>query len=369
MVQVLTRPYTDALAALGFANPEAQSTPVGDNVDCTAAFQDALTQGSGRIVVPPASYQVGSLKLPSGAVLQGTHNRRYYAYDGGPMQGTSRLVPIPGLTSGSLLDVNGSAGVKLDSICLDGLTTLGGKINGVSGGSSDLAIVDSSIGRFANGLGDTSSPATTIARFSRSEFTACGGNGLVNLVDSNVTDCELTANGGSGALLVGVASVCFGNTRVEWNKAYGYNLYNVDSIQISSGIVDAQQGQGLRADGKNSRLQVAKVHFRRNGRKDTMDYVYAHMTLAGCDKTLLLGNQFSHGGADGNNAPPDTPTGASLILGSNMTRLLLAFNDFANGTAGTAGKAVTVKSQPSASRAIGNLGYADVAEGGTWATA
>lgn len=161
---------------------------VGDGVtNDTAAFNLCLTHNIVCWVDPAKTYAVGNVQMKNGNRLIGLGTVEYGDRTASTASTRPVLVGVAG--SSSVLDVSAiSNSAAIDGVFIDCKSS---SINGISGGSFQLTVQDTTVVGCAAGLGDLAgSTYTTEAHIINVTF---GGNqrGISNPIDSFVVNTDL----------------------------------------------------------------------------------------------------------------------------------------------------------------------------------
>ncbi|RKD35752.1 MULTISPECIES: right-handed parallel beta-helix repeat-containing protein [unclassified Rhizobium] len=270
---------------------------VGDGVtNDTAAFNLCLTNNTICWVDPAKKYVAGDVQIKNGNRLIGLGVVQYG--DQTASTTLARPVLIGASPSTNVLNVSGvSLGAAVQGVFID---CQNANVNGISGGSFQLTIEDTTVVGCAAGLGDiTSSAYTGGAHILNSTF---GNNrrGISNLVDSFVVNVDLANNTGDGVYLgSGANANTIVNTRFEWNHGYGMQSFGGNSNNsIANALFDRNYGAGLRLDGTIG-MSISNSTFYRNGRNNVAADQNAQIFLSGARNISITGGQSLVGLDDG----------------------------------------------------------------------
>jgi len=289
------------LSAAANAGPSSGSVAnygaVGDGVtNDSAAFNLCLTHNTVCWVDPAKVYAVGNVQMKNGNRLIGLGVVQYGDQTASTTATRPVLVAVAGATD--VLDVSAvNGGAAIDGLFIDCNAT---GANGISGGSFQLSVQDTTVVRCAAGLGDTAGTTyTTEAHVSNSTF---GGNarGISNPLDSFFVNVDLANNTGDGIYLGGGANAnTIVNGRFEWNQGYGIQSYGgTFGNSISNSIFDRNYKAGLRLDGVTG-ISISNSVFYRNGRNNTASDQNAQIYMSGSKNVSITGGSSAVGRDDG----------------------------------------------------------------------
>ncbi|MBR1221586.1 right-handed parallel beta-helix repeat-containing protein [Bradyrhizobium sp. U87765 SZCCT0131] len=278
-----------------------------NTTDSTAAFAAALA-GPSVAIVPPGTYKIGNLVVPSGASLIG-----YSAFGYGNSFGVSTPTTLVALNSTTtrVLNVDGASNVVLAGFQIDCDYALNNVQNatcdGISAGSSVLNMRDVTVRMGRYGLGGAVSSGTNRSTgsgcyLSNCQFFGCV-TGVGDLVDAWLTNCYMSYCT-SGAVFTGQSgSITMVGCRVEWNTANGIEIDNASDIIVSSTTFDRNFVSGLYLNGTYM-ASITGCYFKRNGRNLDGNSCHIHLNSAGA--ITVTGCTSRHGKDDdgtGNDSP------------------------------------------------------------------
>jgi hypothetical protein len=315
--------YLSTLAAAS-ATPSSGNVSnygaVGDGVtNDTAAFNLCLTHNVICWVDPAKTYAVGNVQMKNGNRLIGLGVVEYGTQTAATAATRPVLVGVAG--SSSVIDVSAiTISAAIDGLFID---CKSGSINGISGGSFQLTVQNTTIVQCGVGLGD--STYTGEAHVINSTF---GGNqtGMANLVDSFVVNADFANNSGDGIYLgTGANGNTIVNSRFEWNHGYGLQSYGgTNANSISNSLFDRNYMAGIRLSGVTG-FTISNSVFTRNGRNNVASDQNAQIYMSGSKNVSITGGLSAVGNDDGGTGPytpayifsydPGTPSTNVTIAG------------------------------------------------------
>ncbi|WP_454642676.1 right-handed parallel beta-helix repeat-containing protein [Bradyrhizobium liaoningense] len=287
-------------------DPEYGADPT-NTVDSTAAFAAALA-GPAVAVIPPGTYKINNLVIPSGACLIG-----YSSFGYGNSYGVSNKTILVALNSSTVrvLNVDGASNVMLAGFQIDCDYALNNVQNatcdGVSAGSDVLNMRDVTVRMGRYGLGGAVATGTNRAvagacYLNNCEFFGCV-TGIGDLVDSWLTNCYMSYCT-KGAVFTGLSgSITMVGCRVEWNTTNGIEIGNASDIVLSSTTFDRNYVAGLYLNGTYM-ASITGCHFKRNGRNLDSNSCHIRFNSAG---SITVAGCISRHGRDDDNSGNDSP--------------------------------------------------------------
>lgn len=287
-------------------DPQFGADPT-NSTDSTAAFAAALA-GPAVAIVPPGTYKINNLVIPSGASLIG-----YSTFGYGNSFGVSTQTILVALNSTTtrVLNVDGASNVFVAGLQIDCDYALNNVQNtacdGISAGANILNMRDVTVRMARYGLGGavaagTNRPSGNVCYLSNCEFFGCV-TGIGDLVDAWLTNCYMTSCA-SGAVFTGQSgSITMVGGRVEWNTTNGIQIDNASDILISSTTFDRNSVSGLYLNGTYM-AAITGCHFKRNGKNLDSNSCHIHFNSAGA--ITVTGCVSRHGRDDdgtGNDSP------------------------------------------------------------------
>ncbi len=276
-----------------------------NTTDSTAAFAAALA-GPAVAIVPPGTYKINNLVIPSGACLIG-----YSAFGYGGV-GTDNQTILVALNSSTVrvLNVDGASNVLLAGFQIECDYTLNDVRNtacdGISAGATVLNIRDVTVRMGRYGLGGAvaagASTANGICYLSNCEFFGCV-TGIGDLVDAWLTNCYMSYCTTGAAFTGQSGSITVVGSRVEWNTTNGIQIDNASDIILSSTTFDRNYVSGLYLNG-TYKASITGCYFKRNGRN--LDGNSCHIRFNSAGSINVTGCISRHGQDDdgtGNDAP------------------------------------------------------------------
>ena len=280
--------------------------------DCTAAIQaafDAAGKVQGTVIIPPAEFLCGYVKLPAYVTVKGTYSWDFKGYGGSILKLNRTDVPC-------LLDITGAFGCCISGLCING-DDLGSGIHGVYlswedrwegrktlGGAEDTpTITDCRIGNFS---GNAVHYHNVWCCSIRHSMLCYSENGLSILgCDTFILDCWFSCNRKSGITSRRFMSGTVSGCRLECNKGHGIDMYDAGVMQFNNNYFDAngQCGFYCADPGEDFRgnLVFTGNIFYRDGQvpegKTIPDAYNAHIHIAHATNVLIDGNDFAGGEA------------------------------------------------------------------------
>jgi hypothetical protein len=287
-------------------DPEFGADPT-NTIDSTAAFAAALA-GPSIAVIPPGTYKISNLVIPSGACLIG-----HSAFGYGNSFGVSNKTILVALNSSTVrvLNVDGASNVLLAGFQIECDYALNDVQNttcdGISAGANVLNMRDVTVRMGRYGLGGpvatgTNTPNQRVCYLNNCEFYGCV-TGIGDLVDSWMTNCYMTFCT-RGAVFTGQSgSITMVGCRVEWNTTYGIQIDSTSDTIISTTTFDRNYISGLYLNGTYM-TSITGCYFKRNGRN--LDGNSCHIRFNSAGAVTVTGCISRHGKDDdetGNDAP------------------------------------------------------------------
>ncbi len=292
---------------------------VGDGAtNDTAAFNLCLTHNVICWVDPAKTYAVGNVQMKNGNRLIGLGVVEYGAQTAATAATRPVLVGVAGSTS--VIDVSAvSISGAIDGLFIDCKSS---SINGISGGSFQLTVQDTTVVQCGVGLGD--STYTGEAHIINSTF---GGNqtGMANLVDSFVVNVDFANNSGDGIYLgTGANGNTITNSRFEWNQGYGLQSYGgTNANSISNSLFDRNYKAGMRLSGVTG-MTISNSVFTRNGRNNVASDQNAQIYMSGSKNVSITGGLSAVGNDDGGTGPYTPAYVFSYDSGTPSTNVTIA---------------------------------------------
>ena len=289
------------LSAAANAGPSSGSVAnygaVGDGVtNDTAAFNLCLTHNSICWVDPAKVYAIGDVQMKNGNRLIGLGVVEYGTQTASTTATRPVLVAVTGATN--VLDVSAvNGGAAIDGLFIDCKST---GANGISGGSFQLTIQDTTVVGCAVGFGDpTGNLYSAEAHVLNSTFGA-NERGIVNPVDSFFVNVDMANNTSDGMYLgAGSNANTITNSRFEWNQGYGLQTYGgTFGNAISNSYFDRNYKAGMRLSGVTG-MSVSNSVFFRNGRNNTAPDQNAQIYMSGSKNVSITGGSSAVGRDDG----------------------------------------------------------------------
>lgn len=332
------------------ATPE-QYGAAGDGVtNDTAAFNSALTNAK-TVILGPKKYLVGGVVMNSGNVLIGFTGINLYDdtnnyISSGPVR--PQLIAPAGTTN--VLSVGTAGQFAILSVVIDG------QFN-AQNGISDQTISFISHGYVWNCtivrcsgscIGGNSFSSIWAGRIDHCELGS-SGNGISGPSDLQITGCDFSSctNAGINAF-DGTGASSVANCRFEWSGV-GIDFNGATAMAVAGCYTDSNTGAAFQFRNGANNITVTGCANRFNGSAGTAG-ARSHFYLDGCSHIVLAGNT----GKWGNVGNPNGPPYAIEFAGTN-TFVSMVGNDFSN----VGGTAASIGTNPTSSRAAGNLGYAD----------
>ncbi|MGN6536675.1 MAG: right-handed parallel beta-helix repeat-containing protein [Mesorhizobium sp.] len=288
--------------ALAVAGPTSGNVmnygAVGDGTtDDTAAFNLCLVHNTVCWVDPAKTYAVGDVRMNDGNRLAGLGVVEYGTETASTTNARPVLVAVSGATQ--VLEVSSvREGAAVEGVFIDCRNS---GINGISGGSFQLTVEDTTVVGCDVGFGGGA--YTGGARVLNSTF---GNNvtGIENLIDSFVVNADLANNTGDGIYLgTGANANTIVNSRFEWNQGFGLESYGgTNNNSISNSLFDRNYKAGLRLIGVTG-MTVSNSVFSRNGRNNVGPDENAQIYMSGSKNVSISGGLSVVGSDDGGTGP------------------------------------------------------------------
>ncbi|HBS6596698.1 TPA: hypothetical protein MAN26_004491 [Klebsiella pneumoniae] len=292
------------------------STVVGDY-----ALKDAIADGVTVLDIPwmLGIIELGSdpVTLPMGFSMQGWSCRRPYTVSGdNSFLGCGVVIRV---AAGAKFPFYSTGRHDFKNINFDGRdkttqllysTNSGAQFNG-------CRFEGCGIYRFATGLGWSYYTGTLFA-------TRCSisgnGDGIRNLIDSNLIGCVINANDNGVNLQQGANSNTFMGVRNEWNNKDNFFSYNaVDNIIIGE-ICDRAGRAGIVASGGSSWF-VSGTVIRRSGRNEPTGSSYSANLLMIDSGEIIVNGVRTRAGVDDTGTGVSSPSFAVSVIGSGKPKL------------------------------------------------
>ena len=288
--------------------PEFGADPSGAQ-DSSAAFTSAMA-ASQTIIVPPGKYKVQNCVIPSGQSIIGFGGVDYEEAPGSvPMR--PLIVPTSSAAT-NIFIVDGNNDINIEGLTIDG--TGATACNGISGGSTRVSMRNVNIQAF-NGyaFGGAYAAGTNQEYTSQPHFYACSfftsTNGLGNVNDAWITNCQISANTVGCNWTGGYdGAIHFVGNRVEWNTTYGIRVadanptpgsvaYYGNKLNITGCQFDRNSIAGLFIDTGDA-IAVTGCSFMRNG--VNLDGNSCHILFNNAQRVMITGCVSTYGNNDDN---------------------------------------------------------------------
>lgn len=176
-------------------------------------------------------------------------------------------------------------------------------------------------------------------------------DGIIQLVDSMVTNCVINANSGAGInLQAGSNDNMIVGNKIEWNDGYGVLGYQADNVTMAGNLIDRSGKAGV-AIISCTHWSVASGVIRRNGRLSSgVTSDDCHIYQSSCTGVTVTGIATRHG-KDDDGGGYDSPSAS--IVDDLGTDIVYVGNDL-SGYVTTVARSLT----PGTRRGYaGNAGY------------
>lgn len=346
----------------------AEYGAIGDGTDETAKINLCLSENAGKTILIPAAethYLVTTINIPANTTLVGVEKVDVYNplsvndFNGGSTflsSGTSGLLNPQGV------------GIAIHNISFVGNSGRTAKI--FTDASDPLRMDFSYCGfyYFAQGFGHATK-TIKVSRLFRCHLSQ-NNDGIRNLVDSMVANCEINANQRDGVFQsTGANDTSFTGCKVEWNVRHNWQFYQSNNCSVSNCITDRSGDHGFLIAQSNVTISGGVV--RRSGYTGGK----AHFRFESNPSVLVTG-LYTKTGANDDGSGTVSPdfvvsalapnTGYMSFSNCDMTGYVLepmtgsltnVFTDSCNGVASkaipTAQKTVTIPSGGSDSVSVG----------------
>jgi len=296
------------------------------STDDTQAFNACLQENSVCWVDPERTFVVGDVHMINGNRLIGLGSVEYGNRNS--QSGSRRAVLIGKPGASNVIDVSyvtESAGIEGIFIDCDSRS-----INGISGGSFQLSIQDTTVVNCKHGLGgfganNDNDEYSGEVHITNSTF---GNNdtGISNIVDSFVLNADFANNQGNGIYLGGGSnSNTIVNSRFEWNDGHGISTYGGTGHNvISNSIFDRNGKAAIRLHGADG-FSISNNDFFRNASDDDPYEQAASQVLIEHSKNISITGGTSQVGRNDDNSGPATPRHVVAYHGENKNISIAGF--------------------------------------------
>lgn len=275
------------------------TSTTGAEVVCDYALAAAIEDGLMELYLPPVKgvYMLGEkpATLPLGFMLYGYCRKPYTVANDDSFLNTGTVIRV---ARGYNFPFYSTGRHVFRDINFDGRDKQSSSLLWSSSSSTQFngtRFEGCGIYRFKVGLGWQNYTATLFA-------TRCSisgnGDGIKNLIDSNVVATVVNANGRGVALLAGANNNSFIGVRCEWNNGDNYYAYNAVENIIQGELCDRAGRGGIVAAGTASWI-VDGTMVRRSGANTPADDNYsANIVCVDNGSVTLNGVVFSRGRND-----------------------------------------------------------------------
>ncbi|HBQ0456836.1 TPA: hypothetical protein NEG33_004651 [Klebsiella pneumoniae] len=308
---------------LEYMTPEDQEallTVSGGVVDCDYALKDAIADG---VMVLDIPWVLGSLELgsdpatlPLGFSIQGWSCRRPYTISGdGSFLGCGVVIRV---AAGAKFPFYSTGRHDFKNINFDGRDKTTQLLYSANSGTqfNGTRFEGCGIYRFAVGLGWSGYTGTLFA-------TRCSisgnGDGVRNLIDSNLIGCVVNANGRGVVLQQGANNNSFIGVRVEWNNGYNYFAYNAIENIILGELCDRAGSAGIVASGGSS-WYVSGTVVRRSGKNEPVGSDYSANFLIIDSGEFIINGIRTRSGVDDTGSGVSSPSFGVSVIGSGTPK-------------------------------------------------
>lgn len=209
-----------------------------------------------RIFVPEGEWYVGYLTIPAGKELSGVFSRAYTTI---PTTGT-RLRASNAAQTLPVVKMVGRS--KMNNVAVIGAGMSTAQHTGVEV-SGNGAVIELCTIAF-NSIGIDGKYGLAIV--TNNAIYQNRGDGIRDLLDSQVQFNTVNANGGRGVYYGGGSgSGHLANNRIEWNNGDGLNIFQAGTLAVVGNFVDRNGLAGIRVQ-QSARSTVTGNTIRRNGR-------------------------------------------------------------------------------------------------------
>ena len=275
--------------------PEYGADPTGV-ADSTAAFAAALSGGA-TALVPPGTYRLNNLVVPTGSSIVGWAPIGYGTAYGA---GTQTVLAALNSSTVRILNVNGALNVRISGVQLDadynGNSTQNTTCDCISGGCTVLCLdnVTLRFGRYGVG-GAAGGNAYTVVLMSSMLMVYGCVTGLGDIVDGYLTNLFLCYNTAGATFGSTSSAITIAGGRVEWNSTDGIQNSGTD-LTITAVLFDRNYQAALYLNASTS-TNVTGCEFRRNGRN--LDSSSCHVRLNNAVNSFFTGCTSRQGQDDG----------------------------------------------------------------------
>lgn len=328
--------------------------------DDTDAINAALTAGAGNIVVFPAapvSYRVTTLNIPANTILIGLARVDVY--------NPSAVTDFNGGSTIRAINTSGVLNPQGVGIAIVGLSFVGGFSNTANlftdaSSPSRIEMLDCGFYFFKYGIGHNAK-MINVSKIDKCHV-AQNGIGILNLVDSHVTNCEVNANTSHGiSQKTGANDTAYTGNKVEWNGGSNWQFFESTSCTINGGVCDRSTDNGF--DIRNSSLTINGVTVRRNGAAGGKAHFYLETNIG----VIIDGIITATGGDDGGGG---TVSPEYIVIGGGAATGYSAFsNSDLSGFVTTPESGATTRVFFSGCKGVSDRKEPDFSYSGTIATA
>ncbi|WP_447716883.1 hypothetical protein [Pluralibacter gergoviae] len=309
---------------LEYMTPEDQETLLtvsGGTVDCDYALKAAIANG---VMVLDLPWSRGVIELgndpatlPTGFSMQGWGCRRPYTVaSDNSFLGCGVVVRVAAGAKAPFYSMGRHYFTNINFDGRDKTTQLlyskntGLQFNGTR-------FEGCGIYRFSIGLGWAGYTGTLFAV--RCSISG-NGDGIRNLIDSNIIGCVVNANGRGVVLQQGANNNSFIGVRVEWNNSYNYFAYNAIENIIQGELCDRAGSAGIVASGGASWFVTGTV-VRRSGRNEPVGSDYSANFLIIDSGEFIINGIRTRTGIDDAGGGVSSPSFGISVIGSGKPKL------------------------------------------------
>lgn len=296
---------------------------LGDKIsDDTLPFKKSFAGADpGELVLVPRTdgfYLVGDAILPLGVNMTGNSRRRIYQpFSTTDIEGSGAIVYNTSYAHG--LNFAGSSNVSnLNFYGVDKLT------HGVSQlvKITNMYFSNCSMIKYDRGFG--SANTLNVCWFDNCHAV---GNivGMMNLVDSHVTQAEINANDIGISEQTGANDTTFLGVKNEWNNDENWSFFESNNCQVIGGVTDRAGNAGFKIT--NSKLVIDGVDTRRNGRNILGQDQCAHYFVEGPQSVVVIDGMLTSVGADDDLTGDTTPNFTVSLRGTAPGSLSIVGGD------------------------------------------
>lgn len=330
-------------------------TSVGTGSDDTAAFAAALAAYK-AVFIPPGTYIVGDLAVPSGSTLYAFCPPNY------AVQASNTIVTAKSGATSVFTCVTTNT-IRFSGFDIDGLTRTPNAITSVISTGGFVTLDNMGIRNCNYGLGDGSYLQGVLA----TSCTFFGNNyGVANVVDATFNGCNFSANLNDGVVLLsGANNNTFNGCRFEFNQGNGFLIYSAANIQFNGGTFDRNYKNGiwLGDDGGSqtpSQIIINGVLLQRNGRNNIageQSHIYFNGGSRGT--ATIISNCTTHTGTDDDGGGPTTPSLSIDIESAALGSVIITDNELTGNTTGGVAGAIANATLLTNGVLHNNVGYFD----------